>query len=482
MMESPESASPWWRRLQVGEAYLFLIGIALAFVYTMLLVLREDWNYLFPIVGALGALIVAFFCGTRLCLPLYFLTTFGTVLAFPGLPMTLNRAFALLFFLAWLLEAPRVFRKPPLMLPAIFFLLFQVYYLTLALVFKPPDASFPIESLFYLLITFAIAYHYANGPWMRWLFGSVVVVSLLMAALPAGLELFLGRDITLKGVGGPLARINGLSTNAIIFAFCALFAIPFAGALALSARQLPARLFFGAAAGVLVLVALLTFNRQTPIVFLGMYVTFIFFVRVPNRTWLIVPLIVGGLAIGPSIGGKIMDRIGETANVRRDYSFAHRYDKIMVATRIVAENPWLGIGHNYYKDRWSDYVRPGEMRLLHYMKGSPQFIDLGYLQILTEYGIVGLGLFLLVMGGSIVLLLKYHRVSRALPDPWWTNVFAALAALTAQQLLSLLVMDSFVTPRTYLYYGVLFAACAAVRMEYLRLYGSAASESKQVTP
>jgi hypothetical protein len=293
-----------------------------------------------------------------------------------------------------------------------------------------------------------------------------------MTVIPGALELATGVDYTLKGPGGPLLRLNGFSINAIFFAFCCLYAIPLAGALLTSTRSTTVRVVSGAAILLLILFALATLNRQTPIVLAAMAAAFIPLARFDGKRRLIISLLIVAALLTPIVGTRIAQRFSTTTDIRRDPSLTVRYDKALIATRMIDQHFWLGVGHSYYKDIWWDYRPKGEMLLLQYLWRRPQFIDLGYLQVLTEHGAVGFMLFLVLLAASAVYITKYYRVSRQLEDPWCTNALAAVAALFVQIIVSMLIMDCLITPRTYLLFGIMLAVGATTRAAWLRQHAA----------
>lgn len=465
---------PQGRRLRTLEGYAYFIGLLIAATIGMLVLARENYVYLFPLVGALGGLAVAFFGGTRLCFPLYFLSTFGTILTFPFLPISVNRLLALLLFAAWCFEILRHRQVPHFSIPFAIFLVFQVYYLVAAAFLIPdhPDAGYPFESFYYIFLTFLVCLGYTSKAWQRALLAGIVLVTFLITVIPGLIELATGRDLTLRGFRGPLRRLDGLSMNAIVYAFNAIYAIPLAFTLFISSRSTPTRTFYIVASLALLMMSLATLNRQTPITLVAIALVYIPLVRWKHKRWLVTPMIVGALLVAPFVAGQLVGRLATATDVMQDPSLAVRRDKAVIAWDMIRESPFVGVGHGYYQYIWRDYLVRGDMVILQYLWEQRQYIDLGYLQILTEYGFIGLGLFVPLVLSTIVLLIKFYRVSLRLSDPWWSNLIATLAALYSQFLVSMLIMDSFVTPRTYILYGLIFAACTAIRREYHREHSS----------
>ncbi|MCC5874797.1 MAG: O-antigen ligase family protein [Candidatus Sumerlaeia bacterium] len=460
--------------LLLGEMYLLLAGLFCAAIYGMFFLAVESPIFLFPIIGALAGLALAFFGGTTLCFTLYFLSTFGTTLAFPFLPISLNRLLAVLLFLAWCIDLARRRQSIHISVCMVSFFAIQVYILIAAAILMPSGVGFvyPIESIFYLLLAMIIALGYQAKRDQMILIGGFIVSTLVMVGIPGLIEVVTRQDLTLTGFKGPLRRLDGLSVNAIVFAFAALYAIPLAFTLFIAARSTISRAFLLGTVLLLVMLSLATLNRQTPIVLGTMGIVYIALVRWPYKRFFVIPIIVGGLLVAPFVGGKLVERLSTATDAMRDPSLAVRSDKAVLAVQFFQQSPWFGIGHDYFQYRWREDLPKGNMLIVPYLWEQYQYIDLGYLQVLTEYGIVGMALFLILMAATLVHMIKYYRVSLTLDDPWYTNLMAALMALFVQFLVTMLVMDSFITTRTFILYGFLFAISGSIRSEFARQHGN----------
>lgn len=465
------------RMIRLGEMYLLLAGLFCAAMYGMFVLAVESPIFLFPIVGALIGIAVAFFGGTSLCYSLYFLSTFGTALVFPFLPISFNRLLAVLLLVAWCIDLFRRRQSIHVSVCMVCFIIIQVYILIAAAFLMPAGVGFvyPVESIFYLLLTLIIALGYHTKRDQMILIGGFIVATLVMVGIPGLIEVVTRQDLTLSGFKGPLHRLDGLSVNAIVFAFAALYAIPLAFTLFIASKSLLPRAFLLGTVLLLVMLSLATLNRQTPIVLGAMGVVYIALVRWPHKRFFVVPIIVGGILVAPFVGGKLVERLSTATDAMRDPSLAVRSDKAVLAVQFFQDNPWFGIGHDYFQYRWREDLPKGNMLIVPYLWEQYQYIDLGYLQVLTEYGIIGMTLYMILMIATIIHLIKYYRVSLVLDDPWYTNLMAAMAALFVQLVVTMMVMDSFVTTRTFILYGFLFAISGSIRSEFARLYGDSAS-------
>jgi O-antigen ligase len=108
-----------------------------------------------------------------------------------------------------------------------------------------------------------------------------------------------------------------------------------------------------------------------------------------------------------------------------------------VAWRITAQHPVAGVGlHNFtvYSPR---YVRePGPLKDVALIAERPHAVHNTYLELVAETGVIGLGLFLVVIGCSLGAALKAARRFEARGDQTWGTLaraafVATVAALAA---------------------------------------------------
>lgn len=80
-----------------------------------------------------------------------------------------------------------------------------------------------------------------------------------------------------------------------------------------------------------------------------------------------------------------------------------RSDLWHVAWRIFQDHPILGVGLNNFRAVSADYTREaGQLKSVFLLVDSPHLVHNVYLQLLAETGVVGLGLFLCLMGGAVL--------------------------------------------------------------------------------
>jgi O-antigen ligase len=85
------------------------------------------------------------------------------------------------------------------------------------------------------------------------------------------------------------------------------------------------------------------------------------------------------------------------------------------------------------------------------------------LQIVTETGFVGLALFVLLVASTGLYWWSWRKRSLALRSTFVTNALAAALMGFVQLGLSMLLQDTFFTPRTYLLFGMLLATVLIAR-------------------
>jgi len=79
-----------------------------------------------------------------------------------------------------------------------------------------------------------------------------------------------------------------------------------------------------------------------------------------------------------------------------------RIDLWTVAWRMSEEHPVTGVGVNNFRSQSSQYVlEPGSIDEAGLIVGRPHVVHNVYLQLLAETGIVGLGLFVVVIGAAL---------------------------------------------------------------------------------
>lgn len=113
--------------------------------------------------------------------------------------------------------------------------------------------------------------------------------------------------------------------------------------------------------------------------------------------------LVGGVFLIPLLMPGLVDRFRET-----DFLYNDRIETIRFALGLVHESPWIGLGFNAQSHYFAEQLggRTGIFMILNTAVSTP-------VQILTDFGIIGLACFVLAM---LALLKACFNVARAVPD------------------------------------------------------------------
>lgn len=418
--------------------------------------------------GATGFLLLVL-TGPAVTFPLYFATTFGTGLSVPGLPVTLNQGLAAGFVFAWVLTLIRQRFVVPMSPVPFLVAAFTMYAVSFGLVYKAPSAPASYHQFVYLVMGLALGSTFRYRAEFLRLVGVLLAITCAISLVGLA-EFAIGRDLFPEFSDNTVysfnLRINGISKNAIQFAFCLTWVLPWALLLHIEGRKPWMRRSALMAMGLIVVLCLLTRNRQSPIIIAAMLAFGLPLVRYARKGRLIGALVLAGVAVAPLVVAKLIERFLEFGGEGRpDMSLMIRRDKFLAAKQMIAESPWTGIGLNNFKDRWWGYRQPGDMFAILYEKGYPHHVDMGYLQILVETGVIGTLFFLLIVLTTVVLWWGTYRAACRFENSFHQNALVAAAMGFVQVGLSMVLQDTFFIPRTYFLFGLLFAVVAMVRME-----------------
>ncbi|MBI5154799.1 O-antigen ligase family protein [Candidatus Poribacteria bacterium] len=454
------------RRLLHIDAVLALIVAGVFFYWIVMMRFLPDFGV--QLMGAVACGAIVLLGGPGLTFPLYFCTWFGSAIPFPGLPLSLNKLLATAFALSWIVSLSRRHLRLP-NTPAVYFLVaFTIYAVMTGILFKVPGAPLGFQQLVYLFVGLAVASTWrVREDFMR-LAGLMVALTCLIHSV--GLfEFLVGRDLfpefsDFVARKEEQLRINGIAKNAIYFAFTAAWALPWALFLHIESKSARVRFFSLAGLVYLISLCLMTYNRQTPFIIGIMLAVGLVLVSYRYRAALAIVMILGAAAVSPLVVARIAERISDIGSEGRpDASFAIRYDKYLAAREMIPGHLWFGIGLNNFKDIWWNYRVPGEMYIIHYERLFKHYIDMGYLEILTETGLVGLVMFTLLMVSTWIAWWRLYRRARRLRDTFYRNALAAAAMGLAQLQASLVIQDTFFVPQTYLLFGLFFALMMMTR-------------------
>ncbi|MEO8376204.1 MAG: O-antigen ligase family protein [Candidatus Sumerlaeota bacterium] len=447
--------------LEVKLLIAFIVGLAFIGIFQ---IIKTDSMAILAIAAALCGVVLIWLGGTRACLPLYLATAFGDAMPLPGAPgISLNQCLALAVLAAFVVDVIRFKTKTRLRLSQNILIIFGIYVVTAAVLLKPAATEYPVQAPFYMFLGLIVTVLFWKPRWLNVLLGGIVVMAMLLLVIPGYLEFITGKDYMLSGKVRDSFRVNGLAKDSVVFAGVCVWTLFFAVYLAFSARLGIARVIFGVCIPLIVAVSLITFNRQTPIVITFCMLVMLFFMRSRYKYLVGGLILVAGLAAAPFFLPTIIERFGSAKSILTDYSLIEHHDKIEIAKEAFRRHPIFGIGHSAFKDTWTEYLPHGKIYSLYeYPHTRLTYVDMGYMQIAAEYGIVGATLVLAFFIAAAALFFRTYRTSLRLKDPLYANLLAMCAALFAQLLISLFVRDAFLTPQTYVMLGIFFASCTAV--------------------
>ncbi|MCB2155369.1 O-antigen ligase family protein [bacterium] len=450
------------------------IAFIIAGVFFYLLVAMK----FIPDLGArmlLAAVCVAIIsiAGPRWTFPLYFATWFSQGIPAPGLPVTINKMLAGAFLLSWVVAWGRRHFRVPHTPVIILLVIYTIYAVAFGLYLKVPEAPPAIQPAMYMLMMLAVSSYYRKRPEFMQMLGILLFITVAINSIGL-LEFIRGYDLfgslSDQTTEGEWLRINGISKNAIQYAFITVWMIPWALFLHIEAKRKAAKVFAMIGLVLLLAMALLTFNRQTPIIIAGMFILGLPLIRYRYRPVIAAFLVIAATAVAPLVIVKLLGRLENIGGEGKpDASLAIRLDKFIAARHMIADHPVFGIGLTNFKDVWPDYRVPGEMYIIHYERVFKHHVDLGYVQLLTETGFVGFSFFLLIVLFTFRLWRKTFVQATKFPDTFHRNALAAAFMGFVQLGMSLFLQDTFFIPRTFLLFALLLALVTMVEDERRRL-------------
>lgn len=447
-----------------GRAYLIAAHVMAVLLYGFYRFQREvsTGHFKTIIAGLIGMAMVL--AGPLVALSVYFGTTFAGGIVLPGIPVSVNQVVGLGVLAAWGLWIVAGRTSWPgggylwLLVGS------SVYFVLNAILGEDREAGLQFAKYIalYELLAFVLLTSLRRPAHWRFWFWMVLLFTALNAWV--GLmefvthrDFFPGGSFTVK----PLvpARINGLSQNAIMFAYNSLWALGPGIYLALEEQRPWRRMLAGGITLFIVLMALLTYNRQTPIVLLVMVGTGVLLLRHRIMPMLTLILIVLCVLLSPYIVVKMGERLTNVGYAVKDPSYGLRRDKSRILINMTRERPLTGVGLGSFPTVWPKYI-PENLWFLGTNRPSIQYPDMGYFQMLGESGFIGLGLDALLMGsGALVLLRRRRRALAARCFPV-VNLCAVLAMLGAQLVISQMIQDTFFFPRSLWLFGMIVVVSA----------------------
>lgn len=409
-------------------------------------------------VGAVTALVFSLMVHPLIPFSLYFAALFFAETGIPGLGVSANQVLAILFFLSFLSYWARgnTLALQSRMLP--FLGVLAVYFSVSALTGENFERG--VLHFRYVLIYFVMAVFLAYI--MRTenaVHGVAWIVTLLtFAAAVAGLVEALQKDImgAFTGKWTNALRVKGFARNSIVFGWNMLFAFPFAFFLFSEARSRLAR-FIALGCGLFILfVAVLTFNRQTFIGIAVLVAGSAIFYAYENRKLFLSVVAVGGIIGAFTIFPMVFARLFTVKGIGRDVSFLERRDQFLLGVEMWKANPIFGVGLGSYPAVWKQYV-PADYStyFVQYDEASRlRYPDFGYLALLAETGVVGLVLFVALLGVVLRRAWALRREAEQGNDAFAFNFCSMIIMLSIFLALTSAIQDTFLYVRVWIMLGL----------------------------
>jgi probable O-glycosylation ligase (exosortase A-associated) len=291
---------------------------------------------------------------------------------------------------------------------------------------------------------------------LKWVLVYLTLVNLVTTErrlLLACMALIIGSLFTSRGViswhhagvdlvEGYRARWVGVYADPNRMSMSVSIVVPLAVAFFLR-RQSPwlVRLTCGLAAVLALMAMVLSYSRGG---FLGLVVsavTWVLLERRMRRTLVVVAVAVAMLVLSPQ---SFWSRTRSVGNYQEDASAMSRVEAWTVASRVSQQHPLLGVGAGTFPYAWRLYGPPGSTQVY-----AAHNI---FLQVISDLGFVGLGLFLAFIGAALGPL---WTLARDRERGWLAR---ALAAAVAGHLVSCLFAGFLVAVHFYVLFGLV--ACA----------------------
>ena len=409
--------------------------------------------------------LVVILMGPLVALSVYMLTTFFGPISAPGFPISINQATGIIALLSWGFWIARGKISKPHGKFVLLLLVTGLYFALNAVLGEhtPSGLRFARFVVLYLLLGGALLTSLVRpAHWTLWFW--MILLTATVISLIGVVEYSIGLNIYPEGRWGvePLHpyRVDGVSQNAIMFAYNNVWALAPGLFLVLESRRPWTKTIAALCCVALIGTSFLTLNRQTPIILFCMLATGAFLFRSRFARPLAIGLIVVCVLGIPPLAVKMGNRFTNITQLSRDPSYAQRRDKTLVALEMARQNPVFGVGLGSYATLWPRYTTDN-LWWMQYRKPAKRFYpDMGYLQMLAESGVIGLGFDLAIMIAAVFLLLRRRKKALAAGSIWIANLCVTLLMMVVQLALKQFLQDVFFFSRSWW----LFAMIAAITM------------------
>ncbi len=421
--------------------------------------------YLFGPLGiaasvAIAGTLVALFTHPLVVFAVYFGLLFFKETIIPGLPVSLNRVAAPMFFLSTLVYAirgktlPLRFNLLPLLSAVV------LYFVISGLTSEHFENGvlYARYAVVYLILAVCVALVLTSE---RTVYAfSWIIVLLTSAAAVHGLYEAMDKNL-LNVVGnfwGSSKRVSGTAANSVVFGWNLLYAFPFAFFLFAQMKSASARLLALGLGMLILAVATFTFNRQTYVMMAAIVGLCALLYTYRNRV-----IFLGVIAVMGGVGAftvlpLVLRRMLTVTELTRDYSFLERSDSYKMAFEMIRENPLTGVGFGAYSKVWWNYIPADYSTYFAQYKGPviPKAMDMGMMSILAETGFIGFFLFvgwMLVLG---IFVWRRRREAIRAEDRFAKNLATTVLVVQVFFVMSAFIQDNFLYTRIWVLYGVAF--------------------------
>jgi O-antigen ligase len=391
----------------------------------------------------------------------YFPTTFVLAIRIPGFPyLSFNQVTGILFIIGWLHWWWRgkmsLTRSGYLALLTVTF----IYFMCSALFGEAPAeglVAFKTLVIYYVLVLVIASMLTTKKDVAT--FSWIILIATFGHALVGFAEYFTNIDLLVKTRARWMGsfRINAASHSAVVYGHYLLFAFPFGYYLFSEAKNATRRTLTLFITLFILLVSVLTLSRQVMII-LALYLLLapLLFKNRYSKTFIIIVLIVVFLS-SPYVATKVIQRLKtlKVEEIQKDRSVVARSDALKVGKKMFQQKPVFGIGLGSFPAMWLSYV--GYDTYFLHLDRDPEmkiYTDSTYTQLVSETGLVGLFLVLLVYYNIIAISWKKRKQSLQEKNRALANFASIVLVLIIGLLVKNIVEDTLLAFRTWVLFGL----------------------------